>query len=33
VKKLTLLVGVVGLAAAALAVSGVASPFNLDRVL
>ena len=32
-KKLTLLVGVVGLVAAALAVSGVASPFNLDRVL
>jgi polar amino acid transport system substrate-binding protein len=33
VKKLTLLVGVIGLVAAALAVSGSASPFNLARVL
>ena len=31
-KKLTLLVGVVGLVVAALAVSGGASPFNLDHV-
>jgi polar amino acid transport system substrate-binding protein len=33
VKKLTLIAGIAGLVAAALAVSGAASPFNLDRVL
>jgi len=33
VKKLTLIFGVAGLVAAVLAVSGAASPFNLDRVV